>query len=380
MNRQKTMRDVKESSGNLVGEINEVKRKYLSGIESKINNYYLRSVDAKDKKKEIINTISAEMEKLHQRTIEEQIKLLTDMYNKEDKLDELINLFDGKVGESLEQDEISKICKEGIERYEKGIPPGYKDQAKKEIINFNGLEFEAKYGDLIVWKQIIKHARDNKKSKVIFVTDDNKEDWWYVLGGKNIGARAELKNELLREAEADLILINSNTFLRRVNKDIKKDLVDESVWKPSDAYNYKFSPKELNQKEQDHTARNLKTAYLKNHPREPIVQDVYSEAHERGSLNLFHMYMEGELNTVKEYLLELLNKIDSLSTSDKMIAVEVKRFMFEWENLWIEYKRLDKYKSMSNFNEKRFIFLLRDLNEQIEELEQEIEIIDKNHF
>ena len=63
-----------------------------------------------------------------------------------------------------------EIIKEGELRYRSKIPPGYKDQGSKEGISI--------YGDLILWKQIIAHAKKVKKP-IILIINDIKEDWCY---------------------------------------------------------------------------------------------------------------------------------------------------------------------------------------------------------
>ncbi len=76
------------------------------------------------------------------------------------------------VGDPYSHERVVDITKEGIFRYQSSIPPGYKDVQKKE-----GTQ---KYGDLIIWKQIIELAREAHKS-VIFVTNDiDKGDWGIV--------------------------------------------------------------------------------------------------------------------------------------------------------------------------------------------------------
>ena len=72
--------------------------------------------------------------------------------------------------------EVMSICKEGAFRYANQIPPGYKDAETKEGIR--------QYGDLIIWKEILHHARQ-EKTDVIFVTNDTKPDWAMVCEDKN---------------------------------------------------------------------------------------------------------------------------------------------------------------------------------------------------
>ena len=60
------------------------------------------------------------------------------------------------------------IVNEGKLRYEFQIPPGYQD-LKEKI----GTQI---FGDLIVWKQILSHAKAINKN-VIFICNDLKIDW-----------------------------------------------------------------------------------------------------------------------------------------------------------------------------------------------------------
>lgn len=65
--------------------------------------------------------------------------------------------------------EVMEIVREGRFRYENSIPPGYKDGENDKKIGFQV------YGDLIVWKEILRYAKKEKKP-VLFICDDMKED------------------------------------------------------------------------------------------------------------------------------------------------------------------------------------------------------------
>ncbi|TDM13567.1 PIN-like domain-containing protein [Macrococcus bovicus] len=107
----------------------------------------------------------------------------------------------GQSGTPLSLKEKIDVYKEGEIRYKYLIPPGYKDidKDKKDITNTK------KYGDLLIWKEILKKAHDDKVS-VIFITDDEKEDWWELSGGpssKIIKARSELTSEFKEVTDND---------------------------------------------------------------------------------------------------------------------------------------------------------------------------------
>ena len=52
------------------------------------------------------------------------------------------------------------------------------------------------YGDLFVWFQILDYAAKESRN-IVFITHDQKEDWWAKLHGKTIGPRYELRKEFL---------------------------------------------------------------------------------------------------------------------------------------------------------------------------------------
>jgi hypothetical protein len=138
--------------------------------------------------------------------VEESIKKYCD-YLKEDPIYNILTeLFDEKITPSFNDEELEAIYKEGESRYLKKTPPGYEDEKNKED--------ERKYGDLILWKQIIRTAKKEKKS-IILVTDERKTDWWWkIKDGRNMGPRQELVQELYNEAGVDFHMYSSERFLR----------------------------------------------------------------------------------------------------------------------------------------------------------------------
>ena len=133
--------------------------------------------------------------------------------NEDEILIKLLDLFEGKVGAKYTPDEISKIKKTGAERYEKCIPPGYKDAQKAKDIKNND---NNAYGDYIIWFQMMSFAKDNK-TDLVFVVDDRKEDWWEAYNGKYYGARQELLAEFYNSTGKRFLIYTMHTFLERLN-------------------------------------------------------------------------------------------------------------------------------------------------------------------
>jgi len=133
-------------------------------------------------------------------------------------LAEISDLFDEKVGDSFTAEDLSTLEKDGEQRYKKEIPPGYKDANKNEN----------KFGDLIIWKQLItKSNKDNLP--FIFIMDDLKDDWWLRVQGKTISPRPELLQELYGETKQVFHLYDSHRFLQFAAKTtkVKQAAIDE---------------------------------------------------------------------------------------------------------------------------------------------------------
>lgn len=143
-------------------------------------------------------------------------------------LEKILEIFDNKVGIIVPDSELEEIKKEGGERYEKSIPPGYKDGVKKK-----GQEDDNNaYGDLIIWKQIIKYSKEHKVG-IIYVTHDQKEDWWNIVKGKTIGPRVELRREFYAETNQEFHMYSMNNFISTYNSlnevPIDKSAVEEVI-------------------------------------------------------------------------------------------------------------------------------------------------------
>jgi len=142
----------------------------------------------------------------------------------------ITQLFDDKTGEPYSEEQLAEIHKKLDSRYQRNIPPGYKD-AKKENSKQNDEELNIdKYGDGVVWFQMIDYARLHKKS-IIFITDDVKEDWWRRVKGKILGPRSELIKEIFDEAGVSFYMYTADNFINRaqefLNVQVQQTTIEE---------------------------------------------------------------------------------------------------------------------------------------------------------
>lgn len=120
--------------------------------------------------------------------------------------DKITDLFEGKVGNEYNEKELEDLYKKAEKRFTSSppIPPGYKDAKTKDA--------PQKYGDTIVWFQLMDYAKQNKKP-MFLITDERKEDWWFIHDGRTIGPRPELIQEMMSVAGIPFYMYQSDKFL-----------------------------------------------------------------------------------------------------------------------------------------------------------------------
>jgi len=83
-----------------------------------------------------------------------------------------------------EEINVEEIAEDLKNRNTLKIPPGYKDQNKDQN----------QAGDLLIWHEILNIAKE-KEQHVIFVSGDEKADWWHQSGKNPLYPRFELVDE-----------------------------------------------------------------------------------------------------------------------------------------------------------------------------------------
>lgn len=126
--------------------------------------------------------------------------------------EQLSDLFAGKVGQPYSEEELeNEIYLKAEKRFSYKKPPGYKD-ANKPV--------PRSYGDVILWFQLIDYAKVQQKP-LIFITDDNKEDWWLKYDGETLAPRPDLIQEIISEVGGErfqFYMYHSDEFLDYAEK------------------------------------------------------------------------------------------------------------------------------------------------------------------
>lgn len=263
---------------------------------------------------EILNTVKDELNN--------SIEKFSNYLQKDPVYDRISLTFINKITESFTDDILKEIYIEGAERYKLKIPPGFEDEKTK-----NGNE---KYGDLVLWKQVIELAKKLKRD-VLLVTDDGKIDWWWKLkNGKIMGPRHELVEEIKDLANINFHMYSPESFLRYglnffdevVNQGAVEEIeaMKKADFEKSDVSNYYFL--------------NLKTDFEKALESMDIRKEIQDIDHELRALDKSE------------------EKLTNKSLDDVMIEIEVQEHLDFLNNLRDE---LDKKK-------KRLLIMSQYLN------------------
>lgn len=201
---------------------------------------YRNDIDKKELNAYLSDLLNSEDLNIENKLVE---KISSISENQTNIFNALVEIMHSKTGERYTQDMITKIEKEGEERYKNGIPPGFNDANKKLSRSYNGIKYQQKFGDLIIWKDIINKAKEDRIKHVIFVTSDGKRDsktdlnYKVCVGndgnGKEkyqiIGPRIELIEEMKNETGADFYLMDELEFMKQFSQEEVSSQVAKSI-------------------------------------------------------------------------------------------------------------------------------------------------------
>lgn len=180
-------------------EIHKILDESLEDIKNNIRRYNKHSFI---KTNEIVSTLERAFKRVKS-NLTKANQEHPDFLQSDDLREKFTELLEGKVGEPYSEEDLEEIYKEAERRFNYRKPPGYKDAAKN---------LPNKYGDAVLWFQLIEYAKFKVKP-LIFVTDDMKEDWWLEYEGKTISPRAELAQEMATKAGVQFYMYSADQFM-----------------------------------------------------------------------------------------------------------------------------------------------------------------------
>jgi hypothetical protein len=223
--------EVISSQRNKYGEVKKIVNEIQADLKSKLDSLRLRKRHSAIDPDILLAEISASCAKYLQ-TLNKHEESQLDVYDDDHVRSELDKLLQGRIGPAFSQKELDAIFDEGVKRYKSHQPPGFKDEAEKKgkLIFHEKLAIKREYGDLIVWKEIIKFIKENKPDGLVFVTDDNKEDWWTELSGKTMGPQPALLSEIKSETGlSDFYIYNAERFVEFANSNFNLKIEKDSI-------------------------------------------------------------------------------------------------------------------------------------------------------
>jgi len=145
----------------------------------------------------------------------------------DDIRDRLDHLLEGRLGSAYAEQRLEEIYKEAELRYMRHIPPGYK--AFKKVDPNSNREHLRQYGDVILWFQVIDHAKEIAKP-IIIVTNEGQEDWWEKSNsGQRVGPRAELVHEMQSKARASFYMYRIEPFIKHAGRHLELEVTGEVI-------------------------------------------------------------------------------------------------------------------------------------------------------
>jgi PIN domain-containing protein len=158
-----------------------------------------------------------------EKRLEKELKANADNVRALEKDDQILSdvmaIFAGRVGEPFSPPEMAHVATEGEERYRQQVPPGFEDRKKDRE--------HRRYGDLILWRQVLAEAK-RRESSVIFVTDDSKADWWLKTDGR-MSPHPHLRQEFAREIGAEFYMYPAEGFMSGAAKHLKRPITKEAI-------------------------------------------------------------------------------------------------------------------------------------------------------
>lgn len=133
--------------------------------------------------------------------------------------DEIVALFQTRTGKVLSDKSLIEIYDIAKERFNKKIPPGYKDSKNKEnqYKTYGAQTIWCKYADYIIWHELILNGKKTKKNTLL-ICDERKEDWLWEEHGYKLGPRPELFTEYKSVTGKEFHLMSLLDFFEKLKQ------------------------------------------------------------------------------------------------------------------------------------------------------------------
>jgi hypothetical protein len=238
-NRLKVIKDSRDALGKIPkkisGSIAELKTHIFDGEHNQTISRYSNLKGELTALFEQIENAANNFSEIHIEDRKKNIDFLTSHDVIRDRIDELT---DGRIGPAPEnQEAINKLNTAGKTRYRYKTGPGYDDSPAKDktFYSFDGINYDAEYGDYYVWSQILEYVVGKPACNVVYVTNDAKSDFYYKIEGKIRGPNESLCTEIKKQGVAEFLLQNIDTFLHHANAHLNAEIAESVITELSNA-------------------------------------------------------------------------------------------------------------------------------------------------
>jgi predicted nucleic acid-binding protein len=184
-----------------------------------------------NKQNDYLNVVN-EVEKAFREKIDQLARDHSSLNSDEDSiLDNLLSLFDSRVGEPFDEQNLSNLHREAEDRYKQLKPPGFKDKGKEDT---------RKYGDFILWKEILDFAKKESRP-IIFITGDKKADWWIMRNGETISPHVDLRREFQEHVQQPFWMYRPQRFLEMAREKLMVEIAPKSIEETSAIADLEFT-------------------------------------------------------------------------------------------------------------------------------------------
>lgn len=210
-----------ESMMGLISKLIESYSRFLEGNnEDRIKDRFIEALSLQNSpamRLQLVDTLSDSIKEFLEKVVRER-DYLREQFDKWELQTKISNVIGALILPSLPEEELREVPVEGESRYARGVPPGFRDFDK----------VENKFGDLIIWKEILSYVGKHKNS-IVFISSDQKDDWINVQNGMNCGPRVELQREFKQiYHDGTFQIYTLNAFLEYANND-KKELQEDEM-------------------------------------------------------------------------------------------------------------------------------------------------------
>ena len=132
--------------------------------------------------------------------------------NTDPVLEKVAELYGPRIADKPSPEMVRHRTREAIDyRFPNHIPPGFLDEGK-------GTEIE-RAGDFLIWDEVIEYAKRSRADRVLFVSNDTKEDWYEPAGpGQEARPWPALFEEMKSRAGCDLRIETAAEFFDGVEQ------------------------------------------------------------------------------------------------------------------------------------------------------------------